>query len=58
MPKNAKSRRRLTAREAAEADARMEHFLRCLKLQRIYEAAVRARTRIEERNADIPSDGR
>lgn len=42
-------RRKLTAAEAAEADARMEHFLKCLKYQRIYEAAVRARERIEMR---------
>jgi hypothetical protein len=41
-------RRRMSATEAAEADARMEHFLKCLKFQRIYEAAVRARQRIEE----------
>lgn len=42
-------RRRMSAAEAKEADARMEHFLKCLKFQRIYEAAVRARQRIEER---------
>ena len=42
-----KPRRKLTAAEAAEADARMEHFLKCLRFQRIYEAAVRARLRAE-----------
>jgi hypothetical protein len=42
-------RRRMSVAEAKEADARMEHFLKCLKFQRIYEAAVRARQRIEER---------
>ena len=40
-------RRKLTVTEAREADARMEHFLKCLKFQRIYEAAVRARLRAE-----------
>lgn len=38
-------RRRLTVSEAREADARMSHFLKCLRFQRIYEAAVRARER-------------
>lgn len=56
MTKNTK-RRRLTADEAADADARMEHFLKCLKYQRIYEAAVRARERIEERNNGNSPDG-
>lgn len=36
-----------SAKEAAEADARMQHFLKCLRFQRIYEAAVRARLRKE-----------
>lgn len=49
-------RKRLTVAEAREADARMEHFLKCLKFQRIYEAAVRARQRTEYRNADSNSD--
>lgn len=40
-----KRARKLTAAEAAEADARMSHFLKCLRFQRIYEAAVRARLR-------------
>jgi hypothetical protein len=39
------ARPRLTGDAAREADARMEHFLKCLKLQRIYEAAVRFRER-------------
>lgn len=33
-----KNTRRLSA---ADADARMQHFLKCLKFQRIYEAARR-----------------
>jgi hypothetical protein len=41
--------KRLSAAAARDADARMEHFLRCLKFQRIYEAAVRARLRMEEK---------
>jgi hypothetical protein len=44
-------RPKLTAAEAREADARMEHFLKCLRFQRIYEAAVRARLRTESSNA-------
>lgn len=42
------NRPKMTAAEAREADARMEHFLRCLRFQRIYEAALRARKRREE----------
>lgn len=49
MTKTTKARRpKLTAAEAREADAKMEHFLKCLRFQRIYEAAVRARLRTEE----------
>lgn len=49
MPKTTTKNKRpkLTPAEAAEADARMSHFLKCLKFQRIYEAAVRARKRAE-----------
>lgn len=52
MTKNGKTTRKprkLTPEEAREADARMEHFLKCLRLQRIYEAAVRGRKRDEEK---------
>lgn len=57
MTKTKKARRpRLTAAEAREADARMEHFLKCLRFQRIYEAAVRARLRTEGSNAHGNSD--
>lgn len=38
---------RLSAADAREADARMSHFLKCLRFQRIYEAAVRARDRAD-----------
>jgi hypothetical protein len=48
--------KRKSAAEAREADARMEHFLRCLRYQRIYEAAVRARLRTEYRS-DNPANG-
>ena len=56
MRKKKNTKPRLTAAEARDADARMEHFLKCLKFQRIYEAAVRARHRTEYRNADSDSD--
>ncbi len=52
MPKNRTKTKRLTPEEAREADARMEHFLRCLRYQRIYEAAVRFRERRERKTSD------
>lgn len=52
MTKNGK-RRRLTAAEVAEADARAEHFQKCWRyFGRVHAAALRAK----ERDADSNSD--
>ena len=52
MSGKTKNRRKLTAAEKAEADARMELFLRHLRYKRIYEAAVRRREEIETRKRE------
>ncbi len=56
MKKSTKRTAKKSPAEAREADARMEHFLKCLRLQRIYEAAVRGRLRDEERVKVADSD--
>lgn len=40
-----KSRRRLTRKEALDADARNQRFQNIYRMRRVYEAAVRARLR-------------